>query len=57
MLKIREANNSDLMEILDIYNQGIIDKTATLEVEKIDIIYMTKWFTDGLKNIKFLLLN
>lgn len=34
MLKIREANNSDLMEILDIYNQGINDKIATLEVEK-----------------------
>lgn len=54
MLKIREANNSDLIEILDIYNQGIIDKIATLEVEKKNIIYMTKWFTDRSEKYKIL---
>ncbi|MBV5111513.1 MULTISPECIES: arsinothricin resistance N-acetyltransferase ArsN1 family A [Bacillus] len=54
MLKIRAANDSDLIEILDIYNQGIIDKIATLEVEKKDIIYMTKWFTDRSEKYKIL---
>jgi len=54
MLKIRAANDSDLIEILDIYNQGIIDKIATLEVEKKDIICMTKWFTDRSEKYKIL---
>lgn len=44
MIKIRPAKETDLTNILEIYNQGIIDRVATLEVEEKDLKYMTKWF-------------
>lgn len=41
---IREANKQDLEFILDIYNQGIEDRVATLESETKDLQFMTKWY-------------
>lgn len=41
---IREATLNDLKWILEIYNQGIEDRIATLETETKDIAYMTEWF-------------
>jgi len=37
MLLIRTAKGSDVKRILDIYNQGIADRIATLEVEEKDV--------------------
>lgn len=34
----------DLLRILEIYNQGIEDRIATLEVEQKDIEYMQAWY-------------
>ena len=44
MVMIREANINDLESILNIYNQGIEDRIATLETEPKDILYMKEWF-------------
>ena len=41
---IREARKTDLEDILEIYNQGIEDRIATLETEAKDLSYMTNWF-------------
>lgn len=41
---IREAVETDLDSIKDIYNQGIEDRIATLETETKDQAYMEEWF-------------
>jgi len=41
---IRKADLNDLNDILSIYNQGIEDRIATLEVESKSIEYMNEWF-------------
>lgn len=46
MLLIRTAKDTDVNRILDIYNQGIADRIATLEVEEKDIDYMANWFSN-----------
>lgn len=45
-LKIRLAAVSDLESILNIYNQGIEDRIATLEEEQKDIEYMREWLNN-----------
>ncbi|WP_232697383.1 arsinothricin resistance N-acetyltransferase ArsN1 family A [Brevibacillus daliensis] len=40
---IRKANEKDLQSILNIYNQGIEDRIATLETDEKDLDYMRKW--------------
>lgn len=45
-LAIRYANEEDLSSILTIYNQGIADRIATLELEEKDDAYMRTWFAD-----------
>lgn len=44
MILIREANMNDLEPIMNIYNQGIEDRIATLESETKDLSYMKDWF-------------
>ncbi|WP_342433899.1 arsinothricin resistance N-acetyltransferase ArsN1 family A [Neobacillus sp. FSL H8-0543] len=44
--KSRLATINDLESILNIYNQGIEDKIATLEEDQKDLGYMTEWFND-----------
>ncbi|MEH7342652.1 arsinothricin resistance N-acetyltransferase ArsN1 family A [Bacillus sp. JJ1532] len=41
---IRKAYLNDIESILNIYNQGIEDKIATLETETKDLQYMKVWF-------------
>lgn len=41
---IRLAGESDISSILDIYNQGIEDRIATLESDVKDYAYMKDWF-------------
>ncbi|AWP25266.1 MULTISPECIES: arsinothricin resistance N-acetyltransferase ArsN1 family A [Paenibacillus] len=41
---IRPAVIDDVERILHIYNQGIEDRIATLEVDQKDIAYMNNWF-------------
>ncbi|WP_160726015.1 arsinothricin resistance N-acetyltransferase ArsN1 family A [Bacillus sp. USDA818B3_A] len=41
---IRKASESDISSILEIYNQGIEDRIATLEEETKDYAYMKEWF-------------
>lgn len=41
---IRAAKTGDVERILHIYNQGIEDRIATLEVDQKDIAYMNSWF-------------
>jgi L-amino acid N-acyltransferase YncA len=43
-MNIRKATLQDLDQILLIYNQGIEDRIATLEVETKDRKYMEDWF-------------
>jgi L-amino acid N-acyltransferase YncA len=43
MTIVRFAEERDLEDILNIYNQGIVDRIATLESETKDIHYMSKW--------------
>lgn len=45
-LSIRKASDADLESILAIYNQGIVDRIATLESEVKDYTYIRKWFDD-----------
>ncbi|NUU59957.1 arsinothricin resistance N-acetyltransferase ArsN1 family A [Paenibacillus agri] len=45
-LIIRKATKSDLTAILQIYNQGIEDRVATLEEEQKDAAYITNWFAE-----------
>ena len=44
MTVIRHAQIRDLPSILEIYNQGILDRIATLEEEPKDLEYMKGWF-------------
>lgn len=41
---IRFAQSNDVEAILTIYNQGIADRIATLEVDPKDLAYMATWF-------------
>lgn len=41
---IRTAITDDVERILHIYNQGIEDRIATLEIDQKDITYMNNWF-------------
>ena len=41
---IRKVEKKDLMEVLEIYNQGIEDRIATLEVRLKDQDYINSWF-------------
>lgn len=43
-IEVRSATESDLDNILAIYNQGIEDRIATLETEPKTSAYMTEWF-------------
>lgn len=43
-IAVREADKNSLPHILRIYNQGIEDRIATLEVEVKDLAYMESWF-------------
>lgn len=43
-LVIRLAQSADIASILVIYNQGIEDRIATLELGPKDLNYMTDWF-------------
>ncbi|MEH7086130.1 arsinothricin resistance N-acetyltransferase ArsN1 family A [Neobacillus drentensis] len=43
-LIIRNAEESDILSILEIFNQGIEDRIATLEEEKKDYHYIKEWF-------------
>lgn len=42
----RKALIEDIERILDIYNQGIEDRIATLEMETKDLSYMENWFQE-----------
>lgn len=44
MVLIRKANIKDLEPIMNIYNQGIEDRIATLESKTKDLPYMNDWF-------------
>jgi L-amino acid N-acyltransferase YncA len=44
--RTRQASKNDLASILNIYNQGIEDRVATLEEDQKDIEYMTEWFNN-----------
>ena len=44
MTVIRPAQESDFESILEIYNQGIEDRVATLEEDTKDMEYMKQWF-------------
>jgi L-amino acid N-acyltransferase YncA len=46
MLLIRKALEADLARILEIYNQGIEDRIATLEETTKDETYMREWFAN-----------
>lgn len=43
-LLIRQAIENDIVSILNIYNQGIEDRVATLEEETKDYSYMKEWY-------------
>ena len=43
---IRKIEIKDLLEVLEIYNQGIVDRVATLETRKKDRDYIHSWFND-----------
>lgn len=45
-MKIRPAEARDLPGILEIYNMGIEDRIATLEVDIKDLAYMKAWLDD-----------
>lgn len=45
MVTVRRAGREDLASILDIYNQGIEDRIATLEQDSKDPGYMERWFS------------
>ncbi|QQZ59014.1 N-acetyltransferase [Paenibacillus sonchi] len=45
-LIVRQATLKDIESILRIYNQGIEDRIATLEMETKDFSYMKAWFKD-----------
>ena len=45
-IDVRRAIPADVMEMLQIYNQGIEDRIATLEEETKNYDYMTKWYDE-----------
>jgi len=45
-MEILPAALADLSAILEIYNQGIADRIATLEENPKNMQYMTEWFTN-----------
>lgn len=45
-ITVRRAVTDDLKRILEIYNQGIEDRIATLETEIKDLPFMESWFSD-----------
>ncbi|MFX3634797.1 MAG: arsinothricin resistance N-acetyltransferase ArsN1 family A [Candidatus Pristimantibacillus sp.] len=45
-ISVRLANIDDIQSILNIYNQGIEDRIATLELETKNIDYMNNWYND-----------
>ncbi|GEC89268.1 arsinothricin resistance N-acetyltransferase ArsN1 family A [Brevibacillus brevis] len=45
-LFVRKASDEDLESILAIYNQGIVDRIATLETEVKAYTYIRKWFDE-----------
>lgn len=45
-MDIRFAERTDLPLILGIYNQGIEDRVATLELDQKDMDYITNWFDE-----------
>lgn len=51
---IREAIETDLESVKDIYNQGIEDKIATLETETKDQAYMEEWFAKHIGRYKLI---
>ncbi|WP_409274121.1 arsinothricin resistance N-acetyltransferase ArsN1 family A [Neobacillus sp. SCS-31] len=44
MYHIKKAKFEDVKGILDIYNEGIRDRIATLETDEKDLEYMSKWY-------------
>ncbi|AXF57505.1 arsinothricin resistance N-acetyltransferase ArsN1 family A [Salicibibacter kimchii] len=46
MIQTRHAKEEDLPEILDIYNQGIHDRIATLDTDEKDMPMMEAWFRE-----------
>lgn len=46
MLKIREALETDLSSIRDIYNYAVLNTTATFDTEALSEDQMKKWFDD-----------
>lgn len=53
-MNIREATFQDLESIMNIYNEGIEDRIATLETETKDLSYMQEWFQDHSERYKVL---
>ncbi|MDC3416962.1 arsinothricin resistance N-acetyltransferase ArsN1 family A [Aquibacillus salsiterrae] len=51
---IRDASRHDLGAILEIYNQGIEDRIATLETDLQDMAYMENWYAN--KNDRYTVL-
>ncbi|MEK4010187.1 arsinothricin resistance N-acetyltransferase ArsN1 family A [Peribacillus sp. FSL M8-0224] len=49
---IRDAMETDIDSIKEIYNQGIVDRIATLETELKDQTYMEEWFTKHIGRFK-----
>ena len=48
---IREAMETDIDSVKEIYNQGIEDRVATLETEPKDQAYMKEWFAKHIGTI------
>ena len=46
MLMVRTAQRDDLEDILQIYNQGIEDRIATLEEDIKNLAYIENWFAN-----------
>ncbi|MGE7604024.1 arsinothricin resistance N-acetyltransferase ArsN1 family A [Peribacillus sp. NPDC097675] len=51
-MRIREAIETDLDSVKNIYNQGIEDRVATLETEMKDQTYMKEWFANHIGRYK-----
>jgi len=51
---IREASLTDLKAIMNIYNEGIEDRVATLETETKDLDYMEEWLKNHSERYKVL---
>ncbi len=52
MTVIREAHAKDTGSILNIYNEGIEDRIATLETQTKDLQYMKDWFEQHIGRYK-----